>query len=120
MPSSSTTWRKRMSIQRVVGVLGVVGVALALVAAQGAPSAVRAASPPQNAALPSITGTARQGQTLTASSGSWGGTTPITYVYEWQRCDKSGAACSAISGASSATYQLVAADVGHTVRVKVT
>jgi hypothetical protein len=105
---------------RSLGAAGLVAVALCLVAAQGAAPAVRAASPPQNAALPSITGTARQGQTLTASSGSWGGTTPITYAYEWQRCDKSGASCSAISASGSATYQLAAADVGHTVRVKVT
>jgi hypothetical protein len=83
-------------------------------------AAAVAATPPVNANLPTISGTAREGQTLTASSGSWGGTLPIKYDYTWQRCDTAGARCAGISGAHSATYKLASADVGHTLRVRVT
>jgi hypothetical protein len=84
------------------------------------PAVATAASPPVSASPPTVSGTAREGQTLTASSGSWGGTLPISYDYSWQRCDDTGASCKAISGATNATYLLVKADVGSTVRVRVT
>jgi concanavalin A-like lectin/glucanase superfamily protein len=44
---------------------------------------------PSNTSLPKISGTAQQGQSLTAAPGSWSGTTPISYAYQWARCDKS-------------------------------
>jgi hypothetical protein len=80
----------------------------------------KTASPPVNAAAPTISGTARQGQTLTASSGAWSGATPISFAYRWKRCDAAGASCANIVSATDATYVLVAADVTHTVRVEVT
>ena len=46
---------------------------------------------PATPSLPTISGTAQSGQTLTASPGSWSGTQPITYAYQWQRCNSSGA-----------------------------
>jgi PKD repeat protein len=79
-----------------------------------------ASAPPSNTAPPTISGTTQQGQTLSASPGSWSGSQPITYAYQWQRCDSGGANCAAITGATSATYVLVAADVGSTLRVAVT
>ncbi len=45
------------------------------------------ASAPANTVLPSISGTVQVGQTLTASAGTWTGTAPITYTYQWQRCN---------------------------------
>jgi hypothetical protein len=39
---------------------------------------------------------------------------------QWQRCDSSGGACSAISGASASSYSPVSADATHTLRVVVT
>src|SRR4051812_6040531 len=84
------------------------------------PTAAAAGTPPVGAAAPTISGTAREGQTLTASSGSWGGTLPISYAYQWQRCDSAGASCGSIGGADSATHKLTTSDVGHTIRVRVT
>ena len=74
---------------------------------------------PVNATLPSVTGSAQQGQTLTASTGVWSGN-PTAYVYQWLRCNRGGANCASISSSTSATYLLVPADVGKTLRVAVT
>ena len=77
-------------------------------------------TPPANTALPSLSGTAQAGQSLTTTSGSWSGTTPMTYAYQWQRCNSAGASCAAIAGAAAASYALVSADVGFTVRAQAT
>jgi hypothetical protein len=69
---------------------------------------------------PSISGSAVEGNTLTASNGSWNGATPLTYAYQWQRCDASGALCHNISDAKSQTYSITSLDVGKTLRVLVT
>jgi mannan endo-1,4-beta-mannosidase len=91
--------------------------------AQSAPTTVVAQQtsvPPTSSVLPAITGIAKLGQSLTGSAGSWSGTTPMTYAYQWLRCDSSGANCSAISGATTQTYLVASGDVGSTLRLKVT
>jgi hypothetical protein len=75
---------------------------------------------PVNTTRPSISGSAVEGNTLTASNGTWNGSTPITYTYQWVRCDVSGAGCHNISDATSQTYTPTSLDVGTTVRVLVT
>jgi hypothetical protein len=74
--------------------------------------------PPSNTALPTISGTAEDEQTLTAVPGTWKGTKPISYSYEWQRC--AGSSCQAIGGATHETYALSHEDVGRTIRAVVT
>ncbi len=69
---------------------------------------------PVNTIAPAITGTAQVGQTLTCSSGTWTGTAPITYAYQWKRNG------SNIGGATNSTYTLVTADAGTTVSCTVT
>jgi hypothetical protein len=76
--------------------------------------------PPVNETPPSISGTPQQGQTLTASPGTWGGTQPISYAYQWQRCDSTGANCSPITGATATQYGVTPDDVGSTLSVTVT
>ena len=112
-----------MSIFRAAAGLAVTAAALIAVSgsATAAPVVTAAAkSAPVNATPPTVSGTARQGQTLTASSGSWGGTPTISFAYQWQRCNSGGSGCNSISGAHNSTYLLVSADVGHTIRVRVT
>lgn len=76
-------------------------------------------SAPAYTTQPSISGTAKEGQTLTVVTGTWTGTAPITFGYQWLRCDAAGKSCNAIGGASAQTYKLAAADVGHTIVVGV-
>jgi hypothetical protein len=66
--------------------------------------------------LPTITGTAVEGQTLTEVHARWS-TPPASYAYQWARCDSSGNHCQSISKATTQTYRLTAADVGFTIRV---
>ena len=74
---------------------------------------------PANTSPPTIIGTAQQGLTLNAGPGTWTGTQPINYTYQWQRCDSSGANCSPISGATATAYTPISADVGSTLEVTV-
>ena len=90
------------------------------VSANSAETATITAGPPVNTALPTISGTARDGQTLSASTGSWAGTEPFSYTYQWRSCNSAGEGCSSISGATSSTYKLTSGYVGKTLRIVVT
>ena len=79
-----------------------------------------AATPPANTAPPTITGTPQQGQTLTTTNGTWTGTPPLSFAYQWQDCDTSGNNCTAIGGATGTSYTLQSGDAGHTIRAVVT
>jgi hypothetical protein len=101
------------------------GSAVATSAATGAvasaPSPVPApATPPSDDSLPTVSGVAQQGQTLTGSAGSWSGTSPLSYAYQWQRCGSGGGSCAPISGATGTSYVLGSTDVGSTTRLAVT
>ena len=70
---------------------------------------------------PAISGTARVGETLTASTSGIAdqdGLDDVSYSYQWIRSD--GGTDSDISGANSSTYELTGADQGKTIKVKVT
>jgi uncharacterized protein YukE len=88
--------------------------------ATSAATSLVAALLPSNTALPSITGVLKDGQLLTASSGTWSGTPPISYGYQWRLCNAAGESCKNISEAVESTVKLSPADVGSTLRVVVT
>lgn len=75
------------------------------------------ASAPGNTTPPKVSGTAKAGQVLTVSNGSWTGS-PTDYSYQWQRC--TGSTCSNIADANNKSYTVRASDVGHTLRATVT
>jgi hypothetical protein len=74
---------------------------------------IRAALVPQSTAAPAISGTVVLGQTLSVSTGTWLNF-PVTYAYQWERCDAAGANCAAIPGATAQTYAITPNDVGFT------
>lgn len=75
---------------------------------------------PQNTALPGIGGAVTQGQTLTASTGSWSGYPAPSFSFAWQQCDQNGQNCAPISGATNSTYTPQPGDTGLTLAVTVT
>ena len=71
-----------------------------------------------NLSLPTITGTAKVGQTLTASPGTWSGS-PTAYFYYWRRCNANGQTAQPSRGQNLTKYVLSSADVGYTIRVAI-
>lgn len=72
---------------------------------------------PSNSVVPTITGTKTVGQTLTGADGTWDNGYPatVTTTRQWYR-SSDGVTYAAISGATAATYVLVAADQGKTIK----
>jgi hypothetical protein len=107
----------------VVFVAGVLAIcALVLPSGEGVAAQTVA---PSNTAEPTISGRAEQGRTLTASRGTWTGTGPIAYAYQWVRCSADGGRpdggdCAIVSGADDRTYRLGRSDVGLRLRVRIT
>jgi alpha-tubulin suppressor-like RCC1 family protein len=68
---------------------------------------------------PTISGTAKVGETLTAHPGTW---TPAadTFTYTWLRADTAGGTYTTITGVTTATYTLQAADLGKFIKITVT
>jgi hypothetical protein len=76
---------------------------------------------PVNVTAPTISGSAVQGQSLTADPGTWDDQgAAMSFTYQWSRCDVDGQNCSTIDGATAQTYLLGSADVGSTIYVTVT
>ena len=69
---------------------------------------------PVNTVAPDTTGDAKVGSVLTTTQGTWTGTAPITYAYQWY------SGINIIVGATSNTYTVQASDLGNAVICAVT
>lgn len=69
---------------------------------------------PENTVIPTITGTAQVGQTLTASPGTWTGTPTPDLTYQWEDDGV------AIVGATASTLLLAVGQLGGVITVVVT
>jgi hypothetical protein len=79
---------------------------------------VSSRSAPNGTAAPAISGTAKVGEELQAQNGTWSGGVR-TYAYQWQRCDRNGASCEGVDGATGRVYGVRSVDAGSTLRVVV-
>ena len=75
--------------------------------------------PPIAVRPPSVSGTPAVGQQLRVATGEWGGAQPITFSFQWLRCDTGGNNCVTISNATDDAYGVTAGDQGKTLRVRV-
>ena len=100
---------------RRAAVLGLLACAFALAGS----ALVQGAGGPSVTQAPSITGTYRVGQTLTASGGNWSGPYGTTASYMWLRCtDPNNVySCSTINNQTAQTYRLVNDDYNKRMRV---
>src|SRR4051812_49681860 len=92
---------------------------VACVVALGGSAAVQGATGPSVTQAPTITGTQRVGQTLTATGGHWTGPSGTTASYQWMRCTDSSNvySCSLLNGQTAQTYRLVNDDLNKRMRV---
>jgi hypothetical protein len=80
--------------------------------ATSAPSAIVSEGSPLNTSRPTISGTPMEGQTLTATAGTWSGPGPISFEYMWRRCKHAdGTGCEDVSVGQ--TLVLTSLDVGR-------
>jgi hypothetical protein len=75
---------------------------------------------PTYTALPSIVGDAEDMATLTVANGTWNGTAPLAYAYQWLRCSRANQGCKPIEGATTAEYTVTGADVATRLTAQVT
>jgi len=102
-------WTMRTGVLLSAALWMLIGVAAAIASPTAAPV---------NIDPPTITGTARVGEVLTAQNGTWENS-PTEFRYRWLRCNGGGNNCQLLA-ADGRTYNVAQADVGSTLRVRVT
>jgi len=114
--------RARRALRLVLPLAAAVALAAVLFPVAGS---AQSQAVPKNTAAPSILGTAVMHKTLTATKGTWSDL-PTSFAYRWLRCPADAVAaaipsnCSVITNATKSTYLVLAADVGLSIRVRVT
>ena len=80
------------------------------------------ATAPSLSVTPPIAGGNTVGQTVSVTTGIWTGSQPITFAYQWDRCDPVGdlTSCVQIPQATTSSYVPVPADIGFSLRVYIT
>jgi hypothetical protein len=74
---------------------------------------------PANVQPPTLSGTPAQDQTLRVNPGTWNGVQPITFTFQWLRCDGGGNNCIVQAAFRDDAYSLREGDVGKTIRARV-
>ena len=96
------------------------GVILSLAASLLFNSVNYAAAAPSNTLLPTITGEARVGTSLTVNTGSWS-STQVTFNIQWFSCSTTlSTSCVAQSGRTTGSYLIAASDLSKYIRASVT
>jgi len=112
--------RNHLTRRRLGLVLAVVaGVVLGAVVGQPGNGGAASQVVPKNTKLPTISGAVAVGETLVGTRGTWSGS-PTSFHFQWSRCDGTGAACLAISGATGKIYTITNVDVNNALRLTVT
>jgi hypothetical protein len=75
---------------------------------------------PTNTGLPKIKGKAKINNKLTVSNGTWTGTAPFAYKYQWKTCNAKVKKCQAIRGATKNSLRISLKYKGHRLEVVVT
>jgi hypothetical protein len=115
-----TTKETIMRRFRWLGLPATAALAVALFALTAGIASARTTVAPNNTTAPQISGKAQAGQTLTTDNGTWTGTAPLTYTYQWRICNDNGNACHDITGAAGTEYTVKSGDSGNTLRIQVT
>jgi hypothetical protein len=76
--------------------------------------------PPVLVSQPNVSGSVLVGSVVTADPGRWTGRQPITFSFQWLRCNSAGGDCAPIPGATGRRYRVTSAEVGRKVRFNVT
>jgi hypothetical protein len=119
MRSGSSTRRARVGVLTLIGAVGAAAfVALGYASSQ---TPAQAQYAPTNTKAPSISDKKpQQGEVLTADPGTWNSDGPVSFTFQWLRCDDKGNKCVGIPSATQQKYTVQGADVGNTLRVTVT
>ena len=95
---------------------------VAAVSQSSAATEIVGATVPSLSVTPPVQGQNVVDQTLSVGTGTWLGSPPLTYTYQWRRCDPVGdlASCTPIPLATKNTYIPTTADIGFSLRVYIT
>jgi hypothetical protein len=85
--------------------------------ATSAATAIVLPAPPVPLSAPMLAGGFQQGRLVTATTGRWQSSRPVTFSFRWTRCQRGRQQCRAIAGARAAGYLLRRADFRERVRV---
>ena len=113
---------KQARARPVASVTVVLAAAAALATALLLPAggSARTTVAPRNTAPPTISGTPQVDETLRATQGTWTGTQPIQFTFQWLRCNTSGENCVTLTGFTDDAYTVREGDIDKTLRVRVT
>jgi hypothetical protein len=75
---------------------------------------------PVNTIAPALSSTAALKSWVSTSNGLWTSSSPMTFTYQWLRCDAAGRNCTAIAGAVYSRYRPDATSKGDRLRAQVT